>query len=128
MWRDTSPVRKPTSGFDDEHDPYRIDIWPLALELASCVAQMMQDTASRYARNRVDVIFRGSPRRSNFVIEAENVVQQKDGWQESMRGIVAWRSICERVNRVYLDEASLSGGSDRVNTSLPSLTGMRSPG
>lgn len=100
-------------------------LWPMALGLACCVAQA---TASRYALNRVDVIFRGSPRRSNFVIEAENVVQQKDGWQEYMRGIVAWRSICERVNRVYLDEASLSGGSDRVNTSLPSLTGMRSPG
>jgi hypothetical protein len=100
----------------------------MGLELASCVAQMMQGTVSRYAMQRLDVIFRGSARRSNFVIEAGNDVQQRDGWHESTREIEAWRSLCERVNRGYLDEASLLGGSARVSTSLPSLTGMRSPG
>jgi NADH-quinone oxidoreductase subunit B len=49
-------------------------MWPMSFGLACCAVEMMHAGAARYDLDRFGVVFRPSPRQSDVMIVAENLI------------------------------------------------------
>jgi len=54
----------------------RSSLWPMTFGLACCAIEMMTTGSSHYDLDRLGVIFRGSPRQSDFMIVAGTVTKK----------------------------------------------------